>query len=141
MAVRLPVYRNVVGVTLTNDWERMKDWPAHFDKYKCLYEVEKVFEWDKWRTEIPYIQWPSDWAVRAIPPFHVGVIRYNVTKPNTKIFTSIYLDCYDRSGCVGEPYWEVYPVDGDCERILMSEPVENLVAVIRKSIEQQENKP
>jgi len=116
------------------------DMSLPYEKSKCLYETAKVFEWDKWRNEIPYIQWPESWAVKAIPPFSTGIIRYNITKPNTNIFVSVYLDCYDQAGCVGEPYWEIYPVDGDCERVLFSEPVAELLSVIAKSIKEQEKR-
>jgi len=39
---------------------------------------------------------------------------------------SIYLDSHDRLGCVGEPYWEVYPCDGDTGRCLKAEIAELL---------------
>jgi hypothetical protein len=108
-----------------------------YEETKCLYEVEKVFEWDKWRQEIPFLSFPADWLIKAIPPFSTGIIRYNIKHkdlPNS--FVSVYLDCYDRAGCVGEPYWEVHPIDGDCERCLINE-TDELIAAITKSLDQQ----
>ena len=113
-----------------------------YEKYKCIYEAEQVFEWDKWRQEIPYMDFHSDWLVRAIPPFHTGVIRYNIKhKEIPDSHVSIYLDCYDRAGCMGmQPYWELYPHDGDCFRCLMNE-TDDLIKAIHESFEQQRTKP
>lgn len=106
------------------------------DRYK-LYDVEKSFEWDKWRQQIPYLSFDPNWLVRAIPPFSTGVIRYNLKhKDIPHGFVSIYLDCYDCAGCVGKPYWEVYPVDGDCGRCLLDE-TEKLLDYIRTSFDEQ----
>ncbi len=105
-----------------------------------LYEIEEKFEWRKWTQEIPYIQFPAHWLVKAVPPIHVGVIRYWVTTPELKRRderVSIYLDCYDTSGCVGEPYWEIYPIDGDCERFMMAD-VTGLVDGIGRALAQLE---
>ena len=107
------------------------------EESKCLFEVEKVFEWDKWRKEIPYLEFPQDWLVRAIPPFHVGIIRYNIKhKEIPDSHVSIYLDCYDRAGFVGQPYWEIYPHEGDCFRCLMAE-TDKLIEAINQSFEEQ----
>lgn len=95
-----------------------------------LYKAEEAFEWRKWQHEIPYIKWPADWLVKAVPPFAAAVIRYNIKTPNCD-FVSVYLDCYDQLGAMGEPYWEVYPVDGDCERCLLSETEKLLDAIKR----------
>lgn len=102
-----------------------------FDRTLALCKINEAFEWHKWMNEIPYLQFPSDWLVKAIPPFNTGIIRYWVTKPGLKDRVSIYLDCYDTSGCVGQPYWEIYPIDGDCERFLMNETKELLDGIGR----------
>lgn len=111
-----------------------------YRKYDCLYEVEKVFEWDKWRKEIPYINWPSSWEVRAVPAFHTGIIRYNVRHiKNEKVWVSIYLDAYDRAGFYDrKPYWEVYPADveGDCLRFDMID-TDGLLKAIKASFKKQ----
>lgn len=94
------------------------------------YKLAERDEWRKWQPLIPYIKWPSDWLVKAVPPFGNAIIRYNIKTPKCE-FVSVYLDCYDELGFVGVPYWEVYPnSEGDCTRVLLSEPVENLLNAI-----------
>lgn len=108
-----------------------------YEQTKCLYEVEKEFEWRKWQAEIPYINFPADWMVKAVPPFSTGIIRYNIKhKDHEKSFVSVYLDCYDQAGYVGKPYWEIFPIDGDCERFLMNE-IKELIDGIARSLAEQ----
>lgn len=69
-----------------------------YEKTKALYEVAKTFEWGKWQKEIPFIQFPSSWKVKAIPPFITGIIRYCIEhskQPGSMV--SVYLDCYDQA--------------------------------------------
>lgn len=91
---------------------------------------ERLFEWRKWADEIPFIQWPSEWKIKAVPPFCGAVIRYWIEKPNGNRI-SVYLDCYGQLGWVGHPYWEAYPVDGDTFRCAMNETKELLEAIER----------
>ena len=105
----------------------------------ALCNIAREYEWDRWSEEIPYINWPSEWEVKAIPPFITGIIRYNVRlkgKPDTRV--SIYLDCYDQAGYVGKPYWEIYPHEGDCFRCLMNE-TDELLEAIGQSLEEQDD--
>lgn len=85
------------------------------------FALSEVLEWQKWIEQIPFIQFKKDWEVRAIPPFGGAIIRYNVKKKGQKGWVSIYLDCYDRLGYFGEPYWEVYPFKGDVGRCAMKD--------------------
>ena len=94
----------------------------------CAYS--RLFESDKWRNEIPYIKWPKDWEVKAVPPQTGAVVRYLVKKGDKEI--SIYLDCYDLLGCFGEPYWEAYPIDGDTFRCKMNNTASLLKALKRE---------
>ena len=85
------------------------------------HEIEEKEEWEKWTNEIPFIKWPPDWEVKAVPPSMGAIIRYQIKTPKCA-FISVYLDCYDRLGWVGKPYWEVYPHnDGECFRCLLKE--------------------
>ncbi len=110
----------------------------NYRKYDCLYEVEKVFQWDKWAKELPYLDFHRDWLVRAIPAFHTGIIRYNIKhkkKPNAHV--SIYFDAYDRAGCMDmKPYWEVYPHNDDVFRCYMHE-TDKLIEAIKQSFKEQ----
>ncbi|MEM6483814.1 MAG: hypothetical protein AAF662_02350, partial [Pseudomonadota bacterium] len=86
----------------------------------------------RWMNEIPDITFDEGWRIRVIPPFAGAVARFRVNE-----HTSVYLDCYDDLGCVGQPYWEVHPVDGDVGRALMNE-VDELLDLIRQSVSECE---
>ncbi len=108
-----------------------------YTKYNCLHEVERVFEWDKWVKELPYLDFHKDWLVRAVPAFHTGIIRYSIKHkkiPNSHV--SIYFDAYERAGFMSKPYWEVYPYNGDCFRCYMHE-TDLLLKAIKQSFKEQ----
>jgi hypothetical protein len=107
--------------------------------YEIIYGRDEEFE--EWRTKIPAIQFPGDWKVTMIPPFGGAIVRFWIWIPGTedKDIISVYLDCYDRLGCAGEPYWEVYPYQGDCGRCLMNETKKLLEMIAdRSELEQEE---
>lgn len=101
-------------------------------------EVEYAEEWREWVTQIPSLSFPSDWQVKVIPPFSGAMVRFQIT---TKAggWTSVYLDCFDQLGFVGEPYWEVYPYDGDTYRCMMNETTK-LLRAIKHSLKKREKK-
>lgn len=84
-------------------------------------KVEQNDEWRKWSQEIPTINFPSNWNVRIIPPISGAIIRFLIIDSEKDKKISIYLDCYDRLGIVGEPYWEIYPYADDIYRIKMAD--------------------
>lgn len=96
------------------------------------FRYEQRMEHSKWIKEIPYIQFPSDWSVQITPPFAQAVVRFRVKSKGADI--SVYLDCYDHLGCVGQPYWEIYPHDGDVYRCLLNE-TEDLINQIQYAID------
>ena len=104
------------------------------EKYQIINEYEEQMEHRKWDKEIPYINFPSDWFVKIIPPFAGAVVRFRVKKGNIDV--SVYLDCYDRLGSVGSPYWEVYPHFDDTFRCPMND-TESLILAISESLSQQ----
>ncbi len=77
--------------------------------------VEKDQNWREDIDTIPWLQFPSDWKVRVIPPFADAVVRFQVKLPSGKQ-KSIYLDSRGSLGYYEGPYWEVYPVQGDVGR-------------------------
>lgn len=89
-----------------------------------LYLVRyKIEEQDKWRESIgtiPFIKFPAEWQVQVIPPFGGAMARFRVKLPSGAD-KSVYLDFHDRLGYMQQPYWEVYPVKGDCGRALLNE--------------------
>jgi hypothetical protein len=104
------------------------------ENYRLPYEYEEMMEHRKWMKEIPYIQFPADWKVQITPPFAGAVVRFRVQKNDAEV--SIYLDCYDRLGCYGSPYWEVYPHEGDVFRCDMSD-TESLLNAITHSLSER----
>ena len=114
----------------------MKDTKDRLQNSMLVYEYSEVMQHDKWRDEIPYINFPPEWSIQISPPFSGAVVRFRVKCGNADV--SVYLDCYDRLGFVGEPYWEIYPHQGDCFRCLMSE-TNKLLQAIRESIEQEDS--
>ena len=98
-----------------------------------VYEVEEIMEYNKWMKEIPFIKFKSDWEVKITPPFAGAVARFRVRKNGVEI--SIYLDCYDKLGCFGEPYWGIYPHGEDVFRCKMND-TEALLKAIEESLSQ-----
>lgn len=103
------------------------------EHWKLSSEMENKFEWRKWMVEIPYISFPSELKIKIIPPFAGAVVRFHAAlKDKPDHFVSIYLDCYDILGWVGQPYWELYPdSDGDTFRCAMKDTDELLQAIDR----------
>lgn len=89
-------------------------------------KIEEKDEFKKWMTEIPVLSFPSNWKVKIIPPFHGAIVRFLVFDQEEKQRVSVYLDCYDRLGYFGEPYWEIHPYDNDVYRIKMQDADELL---------------
>jgi len=97
------------------------------DKYRLSKDVEREFEYRKWAGEIPEIHLPSGWSFVPMPPFSGAVCRFAIIAKGVRF--SVYLDCYDILGCYGEPYWEVYQIDGDVFRCDMDKPEEFIKAI------------
>jgi hypothetical protein len=97
-------------------------------------EYEKQMEHHKWKEEIPYIQFPTDWKVQIVPAFGGAVVRFKVQKDDMVV--SVYLDCYDKLGYYGSPYWEVFPHGEDVFRCGMLE-TESLLNAITNSFSER----
>ena len=101
------------------------------------YIIEHTEKWREICSQIPFIRFDPEWEIAVIPPFAGAVVRFLIRDPllpNSNV--SVYLGWFDALGCVGKPYWEVYPVDGDTERFLLVE-TDQLLASIRKSLVEQ----
>lgn len=96
------------------------------------YEVERNEEWRTWVDKIPHLQFKEDWKVKVIPPFGGAIARFLVEKGGNRV--SVYLDCYGILGAVDEPYWEVYPYEGDVYRVLMND-TDELMKVIAEVLD------
>lgn len=96
-----------------------------------VYKYDQIMESQKWRNEIPYLQFPIDYKVKIIPPFGGAVVRFLIEKNGKKV--SVYLDCYNKLGCYGEPYWEIYPHEEDVFRCDMND-TDSLMKAIEQSL-------
>lgn len=103
------------------------------DDYMARAKVERAYEYRKWVDEIPYITFKPEWEVKIIPPFGGAIARFCIKHKENGNYASIYLDCYDELGCFGEPYWEVYPYDGDVYGTEMDN-IDDLVRAIDESL-------
>jgi hypothetical protein len=103
------------------------------------FAIESGEKWLHWAYKIPYLAFSPDWQVAIIPPFTGAIIRFRVRtkKMSDDGFVSVYLDCLDRLGCMGKPYYEVYPVENDVFRCGIDE-TDELMKAIQKSIDSQE---
>lgn len=88
------------------------------DFFRASSDLGKKMEWGKWSKEIPAIEIPDGWKIQVVPPFNCAVCRFILFTDQGARY-SVYLDCYDVLGFVGEPYWEVYCIDGDTFRCPM----------------------
>lgn len=86
-----------------------------FNDTRSRYDVEGAEGWRELIPTIPYIKFPATWEVKIVPPFGGAVARFMVKLPDG-VTKSVYLDCFDRLGFVGHPYWEVYPYKDDVGR-------------------------
>jgi hypothetical protein len=93
------------------------------------FEVERDEKWLELSGTIPYLNFKNDWNVSITPPFGGAIARFRV-KYKEK-FISVYLDCFDSLGYMGEPYWEIYPVGDDetTARFLINETDELISAI------------
>jgi hypothetical protein len=91
----------------------------------------------EWVEKIPDISFPEGWLVRPMPNWAGSMVRFLVTKEGLKDRVSVYLDCYERIGCYGEPYWEAYPVGDDVARCAMND-VDGLIEMIGEGLTHME---
>ena len=101
-------------------------------------ETELKETWLKWASMIPYLTFPPHWQIKIIPPFGGAIVRFGVKTDEMRDgdSISIYLDCLDKLGYMGQPYWEVYPInDGYTYRCTIKE-TKGLIEAIQKCIDE-----
>jgi hypothetical protein len=107
----------------------MNDEITYSSRLTIGFEWEKAFQAREWCNKIPYLPFKANWLVKVIPPFGFAVARFLVSEDG-KNSVSIYLDCYDNLGYMGEPYWELYPYEnGDTFRCKLNEVNELIEAI------------
>ena len=97
-------------------------------------KVECKYEFRRWAAEIPSFRFKKKWKVRVLPPFGGAIARFTVEYKGKRV--SCYLDCYDELGYFGEPYWELYPYQGDVFRC----PMTHTKTLMKKVEEELEGK-
>ena len=98
-------------------------------------EVEQAYEYERWRKEIPSLNFKKKWKVRILPPFLGAIIRFRIDYKDR--YVSCYLDCYNELGYFGEPYWEIYPYKDDTFRCAMKD-TKVLMKKIKEVLEGEE---
>jgi len=93
------------------------------EMYMARFKIEQYEKWDDIRTDIPSINFDKEWDVKIVPPFGGAIVRFLIFKKDKQV-CSVYLDWYDRLGCVGEPYYELYPFEEDVKRYLINNVIE-----------------
>ena len=91
------------------------------------YNVENEQDWRGEIVRIPWLHFRGDWQVRIIPPFGDAVIRFQVILPSGTL-KSVFMDSRNSLGTWGsltevEPYWEVYPYQGDVGRCDLADTI------------------
>ena len=91
------------------------------------YNVENEQDWRGEIVRIPWLHFRGDWQVRIIPPFGDAVIRFQVILPSGTL-KSVFMDSRNSLGMWGnlatcEPYWEVYPYQGDVGRCDLADTI------------------
>lgn len=95
--------------------------------FETRLNYESKMEHDKWLSEIPFFKVPDGCEIKVTPPFGGAVVRFLIKKGDCQL--SIYLDCYDNLGAVGQPYWEIYPYENDVFRCYMNDVSELEMAI------------
>lgn len=96
--------------------------------------IDQVNGWRAKASDVPYLRFPADWEIKVTPPFAGADARFTVRCGEATV--SVYLDFDGNLGCMERPYWEIYPLDGDCARYYLYE-TDELLQGIALSIRQQ----
>lgn len=90
-------------------------------------QIERDEKWKDIVREMPSLRFPKKWRVTINPPFAGAIVRFVVEYKGK--YVSVYADFYDKLGIVGEPYWEIYPYEGDNYRCKLKDTNKLLDAI------------
>jgi len=107
------------------------------DNYLERAKIERDEKWNEILQQVPALNFDKEWGIKIIPPLAGAVARFHVEKDG-KHLCSVYLDWYDKLGCVGEPYYELCPFENDTKRYLLNE-TEELINDIRELYQAKDN--
>ena len=96
------------------------------------YEEQRHFR--KWAHKMPFLQFPSDWKIKIIPPYCNAMVRFVIEKESA--WVSVYFDVDNKLGYYDTPYWEAYPYEDDVFRCSFGEE-DLLLKAIEKSLDDQ----
>jgi hypothetical protein len=105
------------------------------DRHMLSARMAVAFEWDKWVRDLPFLEFPSHWRVKIVPPYFGAIIRFYVDDKRGGC-VSVYLDGCNHLGYGPHPYWEAYAIDGGAKRFLVGE-VEVLFSAINEELERR----
>lgn len=118
---------------MSSDWLTLNE---EFNRKYSLLEQRYIIEendcFREWAMKIPPLHFKPEWKVTIIPPFGGAIVRFHVEYEEKEI--SCYLDCYDRLGYFGGPYWEIYPYKDDVYRFAL-EDTDLLIEKITEELE------
>lgn len=103
------------------------------------YELEKGLEYKRWMKELPFMEIPAGFKIKVVPPFHGAVVRFWIQKVGSvdmQDSVSVYFDSANVLGWMEHPYWEAYPIDGECQRYFVGEE-EKMIADIVKELNRE----
>lgn len=86
-------------------------------------KVEINENWGAIISQVPMLNFKQEWGVKIIPPVAGAVARFTIHKDGEQV-CSVYLDWFDRLGFCGQPYYELYPFEGEAKRYLLEETEE-----------------
>lgn len=111
-----------------------ENWQKRFEA-QLAWDIN--FEAREWVSKIPYMKLmklPADVEFKVIPPFGGAICRFMVKKGQRTI--SCYLDCYGSLGAESEPYWEIFPYNGDTYRCKLND-VDDLSKMIEEELNRE----
>jgi len=79
--------------------------------------MEAKENWRQLSISIPTFTVSSQATIKVIPPFGGATARFIIARkdmPGKNV--SVYMDHFSRLGCMDNPYYEAYPIDGDTSR-------------------------
>lgn len=95
-----------------------------------LWDAGEKRKWHEIAKKMPFMKVPEGYEIAIVPPFSAADARFWVKRPDGRVI-SVYADFYDSLGCVGEPYWEVYPCHDDENGRCSIDDVETLWKMIK----------
>lgn len=108
---------------------------SNFAIRESSYELEQALDYRRWMEELPFMEIPSGFKIKVVPPWHGAVIRFWIQKVgavDNQDCVSVYFDSRNVLGSMSQPYWEAYPIDDDCQRYFVGEEEKMMSDIIKE---------